>query len=297
MKFIIGKKIEMTQVWQGEKVMAVTKVQAGPCLVVQLKSINSDGYSAVQLGFGERKEKNINKPQLGHLKKAKISANKEKKNLRYYREFRDEVKNLKVGDVVDVSVFAVGDIIKVTGTSKGKGFQGSVKRHGFHGHNTTHGTKDQVRTSGAIGAGGPQHVFKNKRMPGRMGDDRVTTANLKIVEVDQVNNILYVSGAVPGARNSLVMIYGDGELKIAPSISSGQAKVGAVIEAKQEIKAEAVKPAAPAEPVIEKKAEDVVKTEIVAEKKVGENTKVEEIKVEVAASSQAVEKNKKVETK
>ena len=236
----------MTQVWQGERQMAVTKVQAGPCPGVQLKNEKSDGYTAVQLGFGERKEKNINKPQIGRLKKAGLASKDGKRNLRYYREFRDEVKDLKVGDIIDVNTFAVGDVIKVTGTSKGKGFQGSVKRHGFHGHNTTHGTKDQVRTSGAIGAGGPQHVFKNKRMPGRMGNERVTTSNVKIVQVDQANNILYISGAVPGARNGLVMIYGDGELKKVepkvPSVSSGQAKVEAVEEKKPEVKvAEAVK--------------------------------------------------------
>jgi len=236
MKFIIGKKIEMTQIWQGEKQLAVTKVQAGPCPVVQLKNEKSDGYTAVQLGFGERKEKNIAKPQLGRLKKAGFLAKAGNKNLRYYREFRDEVKDLKVGDVVLADTFAVGDIIKVTGTSKGKGFQGSVKRHGFHGHNTTHGTKDQVRTSGAIGAGGPQHVFKNKRMPGRMGNERVTTSNMKIVQVDKDNDILYVSGAVPGARNSLVMIYGDGELKIAQPII--EPKVETAAENKPEVKVE-----------------------------------------------------------
>lgn len=259
----------MTQIWQGEKLVAVTKVQAGPCPVVQLKSINSDGYAAVQLGFSERKEKNINKPQLGHLKKAKISARGGKpgfgKNLRYYREFREEVKDLKIGDIVDAGTFEVGDVIKVTGTSKGKGFQGSVKRHGFHGHNTTHGTKDQVRTSGAIGAGGPQHVFKNKRMPGRMGDERVTTANLKIAQVDKENNILYISGAVPGARNSVVLVYGDGNLKIAPSASSGQAqpKAETVAEVKTEKPIEAVKVT---ESVKEEKKVEAVKVEKKEEK-------------------------------
>ncbi len=214
MKFIIGKKIEMTQVWQGEKVIAVTKVQAGPCPVVQLKTVAKDGYSSVQLGFGERKEKNVKKPQIGHLKKAGVTP-QDGKTLRYVREFRDEIKDLKVGDTVSVSTFAVGDTVKATGTSKGKGFQGDVRRHHFHGHNATHGTKDQVRTSGSIGAGGPQHVFKGLRMPGRMGNARSTASNLKVVRVDEENNILYISGAVPGARNGLVLIYGDGELKIA----------------------------------------------------------------------------------
>jgi len=218
MKFIIGKKLDMTQVWRGEKVIGVTRVQAGPCPVVQVKTDSQDGYSAVQLGFGQRKEKNIKKPQAGHLKKAELFSKDGKTNLKYLGEFRDEVKELKIGDVVDVSAFAVGDVVKVTGTAKGKGFQGGVRRHGWHGHNTSHGTKDQVRTSGSIGAGGIQHVLKGMRMPGRMGGNRVTTANLKIVQVDKDNNILYVSGAVPGARNGLVLIYGQGELKIAKPV-------------------------------------------------------------------------------
>src|SRR3989338_8048894 len=250
MKFIIGKKIEMTQVWQGEKVLAVTKVQAGPCPVVQIKTAKQDGYSAVQLGFGQRKEKNINKPQAERLKKIGLTA-KDGKTLKYYREFREEIKDLKIGDIVDVSTFAAGDTVKVTGSSKGKGFQGGVKRHGWHGHNTSHGTKDQVRTSGSIGAGGIQHVLKGKRMSGRMGDERVTISNLKIAQVDKGNNILYVSGAVPGARNCLLMIYGDGELKIRQESSPKDAKEAApreneavVAEKKPEAKAEtAEKPA------------------------------------------------------
>ena len=244
MKFIIGKKIEMTQIWQGEKVVAVTRVQAGPCPVVQIKSAGSkDGYSAVQLGYGERKEKNSKKPQAGHLKKAGAVSKDGKTNLKYLREFRCDVADLKVGAVVDVSTFAIGDTVKVTGTSKGKGFQGNVRRHGFHGHNTTHGTKDQVRTSGSIGAGGIQHVLKGMRMPGRMGNERVTTANLKIAQVDRENNILYISGAVPGARNGLVLIYGDGELKTVQPIVEKVEEVKPepeIAEAATEVKAEIV---------------------------------------------------------
>jgi large subunit ribosomal protein L3 len=253
MKFIIGKKIEMTQVWQGEKVIAVTKVQAGPCPVVQVKTTKTkDGYSAVQLGFDERKEKNVKKPQIGHLKKAGISA-KDGKTLRHLCEFRDEVKDLKVGDKVDVSTFEVGDTVKVVGTSKGKGFQGGVRRHHFHGHNKTHGTKDQVRTGGSIGAGGPQHVFKGLRMPGRMGNAQSTVSNLKIVQIDQANNILYISGAVPGARNGVLLISGDGDLKTV------QPQAEVIEEVKPEVK-----------------AEEVVATETAIEKK--EETPVEEIK-------------------
>src|SRR3989338_8710842 len=285
MKFIIGKKMEMTQIWRGEKVVAVTKVLAGPCPVVQLKNIDRDGYSAVQLGFGLRKEKNIKKPQLGHSKKAGAASKDGKNNLRYLREFRVisfresratnathaniPQEGVKVGDIIDVSAFQAGDIIKVTGSSKGKGFQGGVKRHGWHGHNTTHGTKDQVRTSGSIGAGGIQHVLKGKRMSGRMGDERVTISNLKIAQVDKGNNILYVSGAVPGARNGLLMIYGDGELKIRQESSPKDAKEAApreneavVAEKKPEAKAEtAEKPATGAiTEAAEKKPEAVEKS-------------------------------------
>lgn len=232
----------MTQVWQGEKVVAATRVQAGPCSVVQLKTDTRDGYNAVQLGFGLRKEKNISRPQSGHLKKAGIVSS-DKKNLRYLREFRGETDNLKAGDVIAVDIFAAGDTVRVVGTSKGKGFQGGVKRHGWHGHNTTHGTKDQVRTSGSIGAGGIQHVLKGMRMAGRMGNARSTVSNLKIVEIDRENNILYISGAVPGARNGLVMISGEGELKAAAP------------------KAEAVETEVKTETAAE------VKTEIIEEKK------------------------------
>lgn len=196
----------MTQVWRGEKQVGVTKVQAGPCVVAQVKTKDKDGYEAVQIGFGEKKEKNIAKPQLGHFKKCK-------NNFRYLREFRIEQSDLKSGDMIDVSVFEPGDNIQVTGVSKGKGFQGVVKRHGFHGQDKTHGTKDQLRMSGSVGSTGPAHVFKGVRMPGRMGGEQVTTKNLEVIEVDKENNILLIKGAVPGARNGLVLISGEGEKK------------------------------------------------------------------------------------
>ncbi|MBU1778203.1 MAG: 50S ribosomal protein L3 [Patescibacteria group bacterium] len=223
MKYILAKKLEMTQIWQGDNVVPVTRVQAGPCVITQIKTLDKDGYDAVQIGFGEKKEKNIKKPQ---LKKLEIGNWKLKIQPRYYREFRitpmdyanglrqgtpkDMQKNLntnlKVGDVIDVSAFEAGDAIKVTGISKGKGFQGVVKRHGFHGQDQTHGNKDQLRMPGSIGATGPAHVFKGQKMPGRMGGDRVTVSNLKIIEVDKENNILLIKGAVPGARNGLLRI-------------------------------------------------------------------------------------------
>jgi len=216
MKFILGKKLDMTQVWQDGKMVGVTRVQAGPCTVVQVKTDKQDGYRSVQIGYGEKKEKNIKKPQVGHLKKLRIKNEELKINLRYLREFRisDAKKDLKTGDVIDVSSFEAGDKVKVTGVSKGKGFQGVVKRHGFHGQDKTHGTKDQHRMPGSAGATGPAHVFKGQKMPGRMGGDKVSIANLEIAEVDKKNNILLIKGAVPGARNGLVLISGSGELKV-----------------------------------------------------------------------------------
>ena len=209
MKFIIGKKIEMTQVWQDETVVAVTKVKAAPCTVVQIKNIKKDGYTAVQLGFGVRKEKNIKKPQKGHFKKLGNFA-----KLREFRLSAEEAAKLKTGDMIDIGSFVSGDKIQVTSTSKGKGFQGVVKRYGFKGTKKTHGNKDQLRMPGSIGATGPAHVFKGTRMGGRMGGDRVTIKNLEVAGVDLENNILSVKGPIAGARNSLVLISGDGELVV-----------------------------------------------------------------------------------
>lgn len=205
----------MSQVWQGDKVVAVTRVQAGPCVVVDIKDEKRDGYLAVQLGYGERKEKNINKPQKGHMKGLGFFSK--------LREFRPISKvnvddqmfaGLKRGDTIKVDTFEIGDNIEVSGTTKGKGFQGVVKRYGFKGSKKTHGNKDQLRMPGSIGATGPAHVFKGTRMGGRMGGDAQTIKNLEIVEVDVENNIISIKGAVPGSRNSLVLIKGEGELKI-----------------------------------------------------------------------------------
>lgn len=213
MKFIIGKKIDMTQVWKGERAYAVTRVQAGPCTVLQIKSVKKDGYDAMQLGFGSRKEKNIAKPQKGHMRDLGF--------FRFVREFRYDpkqeknapMKEIERGDKIDTSAFEAGDIVKVIGTSKGKGFQGVVKRHGFHGQDKTHGNKDQVRMPGSIGSTGPQHVFKGMRMAGRMGGEQTTVSNLEIIEIDNEQGIISIKGAVPGARNSLVLIEAEGVLK------------------------------------------------------------------------------------
>lgn len=192
------------------EVVPVTVVSAGPCVITQVKIHDKDGYEAVQIGFGEKKK--INKPLKGHLK--------DLGNFRYLREFRllpDELEKIKVGDKISVNIFEAGDKVQVVGISKGKGFQGVVKRHGFHGQKATHGNKDQERMPGSIGSTDAARVFKGKRMAGRMGSDRVTVKNLKIFEIDKDKNLLYITGAIPGARNGLILISGDGELNVKPA--------------------------------------------------------------------------------
>jgi large subunit ribosomal protein L3 len=204
MKGILGKKVGMTQIFddQGE-VIPVTVIEAGPCYVAQIKTPERDGYSAVQLGFEETEPKHLTRPQIQHLRKSDLPP------LRYTREIRvggDEV-DLEEGQTVTVDVFGVGDYVDVTGTSKGKGFAGVVKRHGFGGGPKTHGQSDRHRAPGAIGACKfPGRVFKGKRMPGRMGGDRVTVQGLKIMMVDPERNLLAVQGAVPGAKNGLLVV-------------------------------------------------------------------------------------------
>lgn len=197
MKFILAKKLEMSQVFKADgTVIPVTLVQAGPCVVTQVKTKDADGYVAVQLGF--QPGKNLSQSEQGHLK--------DLPSMKVLREFRvDAIDAFKRGDSVEAGVFAPGDVIDVTGTSKGKGFQGVVKRHGFAGHPTTHGHKDQLRMPGSIGAGGMQHVLKGRRMAGHMGDARVTVKNLEVVEVRD-GGIIAVKGAVPGARNAVLEI-------------------------------------------------------------------------------------------
>lgn len=207
MKFILGTKKQMTQLWVNDKVVAVTPVLAGPCTVTQVKTQATDAYEAVQVAFGKRREKNINKPQQGHFKAAGLSP-------KVAREFRASTEGLKVGDVITVGTFTVGDIVDVSGTSKGKGFQGVVKRHGFAGGRKTHGNKDQLRMGGSVGSKGPARIFKGVRMPGQMGNESVTVKNLEIIEVNSDDNLIYIKGALPGAINSLVVVKGAGELKV-----------------------------------------------------------------------------------
>lgn len=233
----------MTQVWSDDKVIAVTPVLAGPCVVTQVKTKSKDGYEAVQVAYGVRKEKNINKPQLGHVKNLNIKP-------AHMREFRvDNTDAFKAGDVIAVDTFVAGDIINVTGVSKGKGFAGVVKRHHFHGFRKTHGNKDQERMPGSIGPKGPAHVFKGMKMGGRMGGDRVTTTNLEVVSVDNEKNIIYVKGAVPGAINGLIIIAGKGEIKLNTQKEAAK-------EVVEELKEEAVE-VTEAAPEVEEIKEEV----------------------------------------
>lgn len=198
MKFILGKKIEMSQKFKEDgTVVPVTLISAGPCKITQVKTKEKDTSDAVQVGFGAQKK--LSKPLAGHLK--------DLENFRYLVEFAvSKPEEYKRGQEIKVSDLVVGGKVQVVGFSKGKGFAGVVKRHGFHGHPPTHGHKDQERMPGSIGAGGVQRVFKGMRMAGRMGGDRVTVKNLEVVEVDDKNNILALKGAVPGARGALLVI-------------------------------------------------------------------------------------------
>lgn len=190
----------MTQVFREDgSVVPVTKIQAGPCVVTQVKKDNA------QLGFGIQKVFRLSKPAKGHLKGITVDNNANL-TVSHLHEFKN-TSELKRGDVFAVDIFEKGEKVQVTGTSKGKGFQGVVKRHGFAGGPATHGHKDNLRMPGSIGAGGVQRVFKGMRMGGHMGDEQVTVKNLEILDIDTANNEIMVKGAVPGARNSIVYMY------------------------------------------------------------------------------------------
>ena len=201
-KGLIGKKIGMTQIFdENGAAVPVTLIEAGPCFVTQVRSAEKEGYTAVQLGFDEIKPKRLTGGELGHLKKNNLPP------MRFLREFRSKAIELKEGDVVKVDVFGVGDRVDVVGTSKGRGFQGGVRRYHFRGGPKTHGQSDRHRAPGSRGSGTtPGRVYKGSRGPGHMGDDRVTSQNLKIAIVDVERNLLGVRGAVPGARGGLVLI-------------------------------------------------------------------------------------------
>ncbi|NLL53342.1 MAG: 50S ribosomal protein L3 [Peptococcaceae bacterium] len=200
-KGILGKKVGMTQIFAEDgRVIPVTVVQAGPCYVLQKKTIASDGYNAIQVGFDEIRESLATKPKLGHFKKAGTKA------LRFVREFRtSEVDSYEIGQEIKADVFAEGDKVDVIGTSKGKGFAGMQKRHGGRRGPMSHGSKYHHRT-GSMGAKGPARVFKGRELPGRLGGDRVTVQNLEVVRVDSDKNIILVKGCVPGAKKSLLIL-------------------------------------------------------------------------------------------
>ncbi len=202
MKALLGTKIGMTQIISKDGVATpVTLIQAGPVTVTQVKSVESDGYNAVQVAYGEGK--NLSKAVAGHTKPAQVTP-------KHIREFRvaDLPEDLKVGDKIDVNQFELGDVVNATGTSKGKGFAGTVKRHNFNTSKKTHGGNGNVRKPGSIGSMYPQKVFKNKRMAGRMGHDQVTVKNLVVAYLDPANNLIGLRGAVPGPNKGLIEIGG-----------------------------------------------------------------------------------------
>jgi len=198
---IIGKKLGMTNVFTEEGIiLPVTVVEAGPCHVVQKKTAAADGYDAVQIGFGEKKESRINKPERGHFKKSGAAP------AAHLREFRGDSSDMELGSAVTVEIFAKGDKVSVIGTSKGKGFQGVIKRHHFKGGRATHGSMFHREPGGIGSSAWPSRVWKNKRLPGHMGDHRVTTKGLEIVDVRAEDNILLIKGSVPGAKGGILII-------------------------------------------------------------------------------------------
>ena len=202
-KGLIGKKIGMTQIFdEAGKVVPVTVIEAGPCVVTQLKTAENDGYEAVQLGFGDVSPKHTNKPMTGHFKKNDLPFK------RTLKEFRlDDISNVNVGDVLKADVFAAGDVIDVSGVSKGKGFQGAIKRHNQHRLKETHGTGPVHRQAGSMGAcSSPSRIYKGKGMAGHMGAENVTVQNLVIVKIDAENNLIAIKGAIPGPKGGVVCI-------------------------------------------------------------------------------------------
>ena len=202
-KAIIGKKIGMTQIFDEKgNVVPVTVVEAGPCTVVMKKTIENDGYEAVQLGFGDATPKGTNKPLQGHFKKNDVAFKK------VLKEFRlEDTSAMNVGDILKADVFAAGDVIDVQGTSKGKGFQGAIKRHNQHRLKETHGSGPVVRQAGSMGAcSSPSRIFKGKGMAGHMGAENVTVQNLVIVKIDAENNLIAIKGAIPGPKGGVVCI-------------------------------------------------------------------------------------------
>ena len=201
-KGIIGKKIGMTQIFDEiGNVIPVTVIQAGPCVVAQKKTVETDGYNAVQLGFADAKEKHLTKAEKGHFEKAGVSLK------RHLKEFRlDDVSAINVSDVITADTFAAGDKVDVTGITKGRGYTGCVKRWNHHILRMTHGTGPIHRQPGSMGVIDPARIFKNKKMPGQYGNEQVTVLNLKVVKIDSEKNLIAVKGAIPGAKDGIVFI-------------------------------------------------------------------------------------------
>ena len=201
-KGIIGKRIGMTQIFdEVGNVIPVTVIQAGPCVVAQKKTVETDGYNAVQLGFEDVKEKHLNKPEKGHFEKAGVAFKK------HLKEFRlDDVSAVNAGDVITVDTFAIGDKVDVTGITKGRGYTGVIKRWNHHHLRMTHGTGPIHRQPGSMGVIDPARIFKNKKMAGQYGNEQVTILNLKVVKIDSEKNLIAVKGAIPGAKDGIVFI-------------------------------------------------------------------------------------------
>ena len=200
---LLGKKIGMTSVFSADgKNVPCTVIEVGPCVVTQVKTLENDGYQALQLGFEDKKEKHTTKPEMGHFAKAGVTP---KRHLAEFKGFEGEYK---LGDVISVDIFEGAEFVDVIGTSKGKGFQGVVKRHGFGGvGQSTHGQDDRLRAPGSLGASSyPSKVFKGMRMAGRMGGDRVTVQNLQVIKVIPEHNLVLIKGSVPGVKGSIILI-------------------------------------------------------------------------------------------
>lgn len=276
MKFLLGTKAHMTRIFQEDgNAVPVTAVVAGPCVVTSVKNQEKDGYTAVQIGYG--KAKLLNKPQAGHIKGLP--------QVKHVREFRvDQTEGIERGATIDVTTFAVGDKVKVVGTSKGRGFQGVVKRHGFKGSPASHGHKDQLRMPGSIGATDPARVFKGTKMGGQMGNKQVTVANLKVIEIDPETNTIFLNGAVPGARGTLLKLQADGELTF--------------VENKSEVKEEApeVQEEAPTTDEAKEEKKDEAPVEESKEEGKKEEAPVEDKKEEDSKEDSAAEDNKEKET-
>jgi large subunit ribosomal protein L3 len=201
MKSILGKKVGMTRIFKDDKAIPVTVIKAGPCVVVQKKTVETDGYNAIQIGFEEIPERKANKPLMGHFKKAQVQP------MRYLREFRvDNVDDYEIGQKIDVSIFSEGEKIDLIGKSKGRGYSGVMKRWNFSGGEKTHGSKFHRDLGSTGNASYPSKVFKGKKMAGQYGNERVTIQNSEVVYIDVQNNLIAVKGGVPGARGGLVTI-------------------------------------------------------------------------------------------